>query len=197
MKQGSFRNTKPVFRKGAAVRIVRVLTSLFCMFLGVMAFAQTPAQPQVSVNAFSITAAPITLPGNAGSTLGGALTGVTLGVTNSFALRQTNFVSTDASVKGYFGGIDYVIPKFSTWLNNISPNLNGFDWKLEATGSVGASQISGNANSHWAFLAGGRLSYAIAGSSTYSLAVEIQDFNTPGLAHRNNLIVSVGPRITF
>lgn len=173
---------------------MRYLALLALLLMAVTCSAQTPT---VSVNPFSVTAAPIALPGNAGSTIGGALTGVTLGITSNFALRQTNFVSTDASIRGYFGGVDYVIPKFSSWLNNISPNLNGLNFRLEATGSAGATQIVGSTNSHVGFLFGGRLTYSVAGSKTYALALEIQDLNTPGLPHRNNLVVSVGPTLSW
>lgn len=179
-----------------------VITSLlyFC-FLSVVAAQETTPPPAPTVGTFSVAANAIALPGKNNSTLAAAMTGVTLQVTPNFNLRQTNFVSSGAETNAYFGGFDYTIPKFSKWLNDISPNLNGYDFKLQATASVGASRIANPTTNdviqHYAFLVGGRLQYAIKGSSTYSLVLELDDFNSPGLAKRNNLVVAAGPVIHF
>jgi hypothetical protein len=159
-----------------------------------VSFGQAPA-----IQPFSFTSSAVSLPG-ASSSLAGAETGATLQVTTNFAIRQTDFISSAATTNGYFGGVDYTIAPFSKWLNNISPTLNGYNFQLQVTGSAGISRITqanGSVVQHYASLFGGRLNYAIKGSSTYALVGEVQDLNSPGFPHRNNLVISLGPTIRF
>lgn len=177
-------------------------TFVFFLCSAGLSFAQTPApEPTPSpVSTFAISTSAISLPGH-NETLAGAETGVVLQVTPNVALRQTNFLSSGAQVNGYFGGVDYTIAKFSKFIDNKSPYLAGYNFKLQVTASAGASRIANPTTNdviqHWAFLAGGRLSYAPKGSQTFSLAIEVQDLNTPGLAKRNNLVVALGPSLHF
>jgi len=174
---------------------------LLCALLPAHAQATPPATPApaFSTQAFSFQANAIALPGGK-QTTAGALTGATLQITQNFDLRQTDFVATGSNISAFFGGVDYTIAPFSKWLDNISPNLDGYNFQLQATASMGVDRVtpagSTNIAEHYAFLAGGRLSYAIAGSNTWGLVADIEYAKLPGLAN-NTVIVSVGPTIHF
>jgi hypothetical protein len=158
-----------------------------------------PVAPTLSVNSWSVTGAAMNLPGGSG-TLAGTFTGIGMPITTNFSLTQTNFVAGDASFTGFYGGFGYRIAPFSKWLNDISPNLNGFQFNLRLVGSVGADRItstSGNVATHWSEHAGGVLTYAVAGSKTWNLAADVEYLNAPGAPHKNNLFVAIGPSITF
>jgi len=153
------------------------------------------------VSTFSTTLSAVNLPGSGGSTMAGTIAGLNLKITENFALRQTSLISSGAATNGFFGGGNYTLPVLSKKLNDISPNLNGYDFQFQVTGSVGALRVSdatGNVHSNWAALFGGRVNYAIKGSKTYGLAVEIQDlYASRALPHKNNLLVALGPTIRF
>ncbi len=159
--------------------------------------ATPPSSPTFPIQTFSATASAIALPGNR-ETTPGAITGFTLTVTQNFDLRNTNFVTTGANGTGYFGGVDYTIAPFSKWLNKISPNLDGYNFQLQATASAGVDRVTPLGTTgiaeHYSFLAGGRLNYAIAGSRNFGLGVDVEYAKLPGIAN-NTVIVSVGPTI--
>jgi len=176
----------------------------------------TPAEPApaFTTQSFSFQANAIALPGG-GSTTAGALTGVTLGITPNVSLRNTDFVASSGNATGYFGGVDYTVSAFSKWLNNISPNLNGYNFQFQLTASFGVDRIDSAAMTaserirrftttsttagtvqHYAWLAGGRLNYAVNGSQNFGLGVEIQYARLPGFAN-NTAIVSFGPNFHF
>ncbi len=158
-----------------------------------------PSTPTFAVQTFSASANALALPGNK-ETMAGTLTGFTVQITQNLYLRNTNFLAPGSNGSGYFGGVDYTITPFSKWLNNISPNLSGYNFQLQVTASAGVDRVtppgSANVAQHYAFLAGGRLNYAIAGSKTFGLGIEVQYAKLPGIAN-NTAIVSVGPTIHF
>ena len=168
-----------------------ILVALALLLTGT---ARAQSTPTFSTQTFAVNAGAISLPGNK-STTAGALTGMTMQVTPNFNLRQTDFVGASGSgLTAYFGGADYTIAPFSTWLNNISPNLNGYNFQLQVTGSAGVDSTS--TGEHYAFLGGGRLNYKIASSSTWGLAIDVEYAKLPGYKN-NTVIVAVGPTIHF
>lgn len=162
--------------------------------------AQTPT-PTPAIDTFSTTLSAVNLPGSAGGTMAGTLAGFNYKVTPDFALKQTNLISSGALTNGFYGGGDYTLSFLSRKLNNMSPTTNGYDFQFQLTGSVGAlrvSQPTGTVIQSWSALFGGRVNYAMKGSRTFSLALEVQDlYASKGLPHKNNLLVALGPAIHF
>lgn len=158
------------------------------------ASAQTPQPSAFPSSTYNFNLSPISLPGAARSVTG-AETDVKLKITQNFDLGETTLISADYSFIGGRG--DYVIPSFSRWLQRVSPTLNGYQFQLGATGSVGVvrSPISlGQQQSHWGQRAGMFLNYAVA--SNVGLGVEAQWCNFPGYAH-STYSVAFGPNFHF
>jgi hypothetical protein len=173
---------------------------LFLLVLGFCGYAEAQV-PTPAINTFSTTLSAVNLPGSNGGTMAGTLAGFNYQVTPDFALKQTNLISSGATTNGFFGGGDYTLPSLSKKLNNASASTNGYDFQFQLTGSVGAlraTQPSGAMTQSWAALFGGRVNYAMKGSKTFSIAVEVQDlYAASGLPHKNNLLVALGPAIHF
>ncbi len=188
--------------------MIRKLLTLFSFFVfGVLTLAQTPAPVPVAIQAttFSVTTSAISLPGNRQST-SGALVGVNIAVTPNLSFEQTDFTDADGMTSGFYGGVRYIVPKFSTWLDNASPNLSGYDFQLSLSAHFGIDHVvpvgeSGGqlaAQQHFSAMAGPRLSYAPKGSSTWSLAVDVRWLNLPRPGQRpNTWLVAAGPIIHF
>ena len=173
---------------------------LIALLFAFAVHAQTPAPtPAPVTSTWALSASAVNVPGY-GSSLAGAYTGVDLNITPNLSIEQTDLLTSAAQTNAYFGGVSYAIPAFSKWLDNKSPNLSGYDFLLAFHASAGASRVSdaaGNVKQHFAALFGGQLSYRIKGSTTWTLVGRIDDFNTPGVQHRNNLVITVGPTINF
>jgi hypothetical protein len=151
---------------------------------------QPSAFPETTV---SFGLSPITLPG-AKTSVAGAETDVFIKITPNFAIGETTLVSADYTFVGGRG--NYVIPQFSTWLNNHSPGLNGYQFQLGITGSLGVSrgQLGPNGISHWGERAGMFLNYSFNG--TTGLGIESQWCNFPGYAH-STYSIAFGPNFHF
>lgn len=177
--------------------IKRALFFCFLMLFASAAFAQTatttPTTPQVTPVSFTATA--IALPGG-GTTIAAAETGVLVNVTNNFSLRDKNVVGSNFQYFG--GGFNYYLPSLSTALNNISPTLDGLRFQFWITGSAGVDRVTQSSltNEHYAFTAGGGVSYALSASGTWTLGAEVEYAKFPGLAN-NTAIVKLGPSIHF
>jgi len=158
--------------------------------------ATTPAPsafPSTVVN-FNLT--PVTLPG-AKTSVAGAETDVKIKLTTNLAAGETTLIGSGFSFIG--GRSDYVIAPFSKWLNNVSPTLNGYQFQLGLTGSLGVTRspslISTDTNvSHWGERAGIFLNYATNG--TVGLGLEAQWCNFPGYAH-STYSLAFGPNFHF
>jgi hypothetical protein len=166
-----------------------------CLALSVCAIAQTPAPApsafQDTTVSFNLT--PISLPG-AKSTIGGAETDVLLPVSTNNVFGETTIV--DSGYEFFGGRYNRKIPAFSKWLNNVSPVLNGYQFELSLTASVGVVDLPGAvpAQHHWGERAGFNLNYSVNG--TVGLALEAQWNNFPGYAH-NAPSVAFGPNFHF
>lgn len=172
--------------------------SILAIFFILVAFgaAQTSttsssAFPSTSVT-FNLT--PVTLPG-AKTSLAGAETDAKLKVSTNLAIGETNLIGGDYAFIGERS--DYVIPQFSKWLQNTSPTLNGYQFQLGVTQSLGVirSPVSAGTNaSHWGERAGMFLNYAMNGNT--GLGFEAQWCNFPGYAH-STYSIAFGPNFHF
>lgn len=178
------------------MRKATYFSMLVAAMLGVGLFASAQAtQPSAfpsSTYNFNLT--PITLPG-AKTSVAGAETDVKLKITQNFGLGETTLISGNYSFIGGRG--DYVIPQFSKWLQNISPTLNGYQFQLGVTGSLGVvrSPIGfGVQQSHWGERAGMFLNYAV--SNNVGLGVEAQWTNFTGYAP-GAYSIAFGPNFHF
>lgn len=169
------------------------LALILLLILPVFAVAQdkTSAFPSTTVN-FNLT--PVTLPG-AKTSIAGAETDIKLNFTTNNVIGETTLIGADYSFIG--GRYDRIIPQFGNWLNNVSPTLNGFQWQLGVTGSLGVVRTPTGLNvtaSHWGERAGVFLNYSVNG--TFGLGVEAQWINLPGLEH-NGYSFAFGPNFHF
>ena len=157
--------------------------------------AQTPAPAPSASQTWTLTGMPIILPGNQ-STLVAAEAGVEFQVTPNFYFRDTNLVAANA--QGYYGGIKYTLPAFSTMIGNVSPAISATRLQLYITASAGIDHITTGAvaKAHYSFLAGGGFNYDVTGSGRWTLGAEVQYAKLPGLAN-NTAIVSFGPALHF
>lgn len=167
---------------------------LVSLLLVLPMFGQTTQPSAFPSTTYNFNLNQITLPG-AKTSLAGAETDVKLKITQNFSLGETSLISGDYSFIGGRG--DYVIPAFSRWLQNISPTLNGYQFQLGLTGSVGVVRTPvalGQSASHWGEGAGIFLNYAVSGN--VGLGFEGQWRNLPGYAH-TTYSVAFGPNFHF
>lgn len=169
--------------------------SILVLLFSTIAFTQTTPQPtafpSTTVN-FNLS--PIALPG-AKSSVTGAETDLKLKVTTNVSVGETTLVGGDYAFVG--GRSDYVIPSFSKWLQNHSPSLNGYQFQLGATASLGVVRAPvgvGVSQSHWGQRAGMFLNYSVNG--TTGIGFEAQWCNFPGYAH-NTYSIAFGPNFHF
>jgi hypothetical protein len=168
-----------------------MVIALLCV-LSIGAVAQTQATSAFPSTTYNFNLTPITLPG-VKTTASGAETDIKFHPTTNFDVGETTLLSTDYVFVGGRG--DYVIPQFSKWLNNISPSLNGYQFELGLTGSLGTVKAFGvSSSAHWGERAGIFLNYAVSG--TTGLGVEFQWNNFPGYAH-NVPSIAFGPNFHF
>lgn len=181
------------------------LNAIAMILLSAACWAQTsappvspqPVAPQPSAfpsSTYNFNLNQITLPG-AKTSLAGAESDIKIKITTNFSLGESSLISGDYTFIGGRG--DYVIPQFSKWLQNVSPTLNGYQFQLGLTGSVGVVRTPvglGVSQSHWAQRAGLFLNYAVSGN--VGLGLEGQWCNLPGYAH-TTYSVAFGPNFHF
>jgi hypothetical protein len=167
-------------------------TILAVLIATVQTFSQTPAPSAFPTTTYDFNLTPITLPGVKASA-SGAESDIKFHPTTNFSVGETTLISPDYVFIG--GRADYVIPAFSKWFNNISPTLNGYQFQLGLTGSLGVDKPFGVVpQSHWGERAGIFMNYAVSGST--GLALEVQWNNFPGYAH-NVPSIAFGPNFHF
>lgn len=162
--------------------------------LSLAAVAQTPQPSAFPSTTYNFNLTPITLPG-AKTSVAGAETDVKIGITTNFQVGETTLIAPEYSFIG--GRFDYTIPQFSKWLQNISPQLNGYQFQLGVTASAGVvrSPVAlGVSQSHWGERAGMFLNYAISGNT--GLGLEAQWCNLPGFQH-TTYSLAFGPNFHF
>ncbi len=120
----------------------------------------------------------------------------------SKGIESVNLVSSSATTNAYMAGYSdgHIGPLLSKALNNASPWLNGYNFRVRLHADVGSARITdatGNVRQHFSGLFGGQFDYAIKGSPTWSLAARVDDLFTKGLPHHNNLVIALGPVIHF
>lgn len=167
------------------------------LVLAVASFAQTAPVTPPATTAFPETSvtfnlAPITLPGLKAS-VAGAETDVLVAPSPSFQVGETSLASSSMIFEGGRG--QYVIKPISTWLQNHSPNLNGYQFQFGLTGSAGVVKpVGAGGTAHWGERAGVFVNYAVSGQ--WGLGVDAEWGNFPGVAH-NTWTLAVGPNLHF
>lgn len=168
--------------------------ALLAVLLALPLLGQTPQPTAFPSTTYNFNLTPITLPG-AKTSVAGAETDVKIKITPNFGLGETTLISGNYSFIGGRG--DYVIPSFSRWLQRVSPTLNGYQFQLGLTGSIGVVRTPvgvGQNQSHWGQRAGMFLNYAVTGN--VGLGVESQWTNLPGYAH-TTYSIAFGPNFHF
>jgi hypothetical protein len=173
-----------------------LMLPLLILALACAAFPQEPPAQSVT-NAFSLTLAPISLPGGK-QTVVGTDSGLTFSPTTNFDLREDNILAPGQNFQGFFGGINYRLPFLQTKLQNTSPTVNGYRFQFYVTASAGIDRITGPSSTtqHYAFMAGGGVNYDLTGSGTWTMGGEVRYAKFPGL-NNNTVVVAVGPAVHF
>jgi hypothetical protein len=171
------------------------LSLLAALLLVASAFAQTAPTPTTGAfpeTTVTLNLTPIVLPGLSNSQ-GGAETDIMIAPSNAFAIGESTLVSSSMVFTGGRG--NYIIKPLSTWLQNHSPNLNGYQFQFGLTGSLGVVKpISSPGTAHWGERAGVFLNYAINGQ--WGTGFEAQWGNFPGIQH-NTWTLAFGPNFHF
>jgi hypothetical protein len=140
----------------------------------------------------SLSLTPMTLPGVKGS-IAGAETDVMVKPSNTFSVGETTLVNSAMIFVGGRG--EYVIAPISTYIQNHSPNLNGYQFQFGLTGSAGVVKpVSSVGAPHWGERAGVFMNYAING--TWGAGIDAEWGNFPGTVH-NTWTLAFGPSIHF
>lgn len=175
---------------------MKILIAILAMTIAVSAQKAAPhtaanpsAFPETSV---SINLAPINLPGLKTS-VAGVETDVMIAPSEYLSLGETTIVSPSMVFTG--GRYNYQVEAVSSWIQNHSPNLNGYQFQFYLTGSAGVVKPVGSTGTgHWGERAGIGLNYAISG--TWGTAFEAQWGNFPGVAH-TTWTLAFGPNVHF
>jgi hypothetical protein len=146
------------------VLIAAILASAVCFGQQQSAFIDTT---------YSFGLTPVTLPG-VGTTVAGAESDILVSLTPNNDVGPTTLISNDTFVGGRY---DRVIPQVATWLQNHTA-LTGYNYQFGVTSSLGI--VKGAAN-HWGERAGFFLRWAPSGSTSFSLAFEVQANHLPGI----------------
>jgi len=171
------------------IKYVIVSLILIGVMLGQSTPPNTSAFPSTTV---SFNLSPITLPG-VKSTVAGAETDVLLTPSNSFQVGETTLTSSSMIFVGGRG--NYVIKSVSDFIQNHSPNLNGYQFQFGFTGSVGVVKPVGVVgNPHWGERGGVFLNYAVNGQ--WGMGVDAEWGNFPGVQH-NTWTFAFGPNFHF
>jgi len=163
---------------------VVLLLSLFTNF----AYTQNAQNPIFSTTTFTVTAAPISLPG-VEQTLSGAQTDIMLNVTDNNAIGQTTFITTPGTFIG--GRYDRHFPSVQNYLDKL-PSLNGYQFQVYATASFGV--VKANSENHWGERAGFGIRYG--NNNVWGVGLEVMANNLPGISHWAPSI-AFGPNFHF
>ena len=183
------------------MRLTSLVLAIAALAIGVAAqTTPAPAPTNPFANTFNLTVTPIVLPGNQ-QTVAGAMIGGTFNLTPNVALRETNLLAPGNNFSGYYGGVNYNIPKLANAINNASTTINGFNLMPYVTASAGVGRVtpsSGPTQSHYSAMGGAGLAYAPAGSKTFQLSlIEVQGLRAPGLHSGWTVVVSSGVKLSF
>jgi len=135
------------------------------------------AQPQSAFaeTTYTFNLTPITLP-RTGTTLAGAETDMLVSITTNNALGATTLISSSPFVGGRY---ERAIPSIANYLQNHTA-LTGYNFQAGLTASAG---VVNSGKEFWGERAGIFLKYAPAGSTSFSVAIDAEWNNFPGIAH--------------
>lgn len=168
------------------------------LFAVLLCLASTAVHAQ-DYSTFSMTASALALPGNH-QTVTGAVSGITFSPTPNLDLREDNITPATPGSLAFLGGFSYHLPAISTKINNASPNLNGYNFDVYLTASLGETRITdaaGNTASHYAGLAGVGMRYKLSSGGAWSMGFEARAARLPGMASGWTAVISLGPQLRF
>lgn len=174
----------------------RVIAVMILFVLAIGCFAQNAPIP---TKTFSFNAAPISLPGGRG-TFVGTDAGVEFNPTQNFALAETNVVSSDAKLSFYGGGAEYNFAVLSKYINNHTPIISGFRFRIGARAFLGAARVkdaAGNVAQHYGAIAQGTFKYSLDAGGTWQMGANIGAARFPEYARGWIPVVELGPSFHF
>lgn len=144
------------------------------------AFGQAAAPaptPVFSDTTVTLNLTPLTFPGSRAASLSGIETDILWNPTPNNAIGPTTLVGSSFSFVG--ARYNRVIPQFGKLINELSPNINGYQLQLYLTASAGAVRSSQTpASGLWGQRAGVGVNYGI--NSTWGIGFEAQANHFPG-----------------
>ena len=172
---------------------MKTLFTVLILAFSIASFAQTtPAPSAFPETTVTFNLSPVSLPG-VKSTIGGAETDVLIAPSPEFQLGETTLTGSSLLFVGGRG--QYTIKPISTWLQNHSPNLNGYQFQFGVTSSLGVVKpIGQTGTAHWGERAGAFVNYAINGQ--WGMGVDAEWGNFPGVQH-NTWTLAFGPDFHF
>jgi hypothetical protein len=183
----------PVGTATRTMMLMTLLMALLCVPVTVLAQVSpiTPpsAFPETTV---TLNLSPITLPGLT-NTVAGAETDVLISPSPNLSFGESTLASSSMIFAG--GRANYVIMPVSTWIQNNSPNLNGYQFQFYVTASLGVVKPVGvSGNPHWGERSGVGLNYAINGQ--WGAGFDAEWGNFVGV-QRNTWTLAFGPNFHF
>ena len=166
------------------------------VLVSAVAFGQNAPIP---TKTFSFNAAPISLPGARG-TFVGTDAGVEFTPTQNFGLGETNVLSSDGRMNFFGGGASYSFPVLSKYINNKTPQISGFRFRLGVRSFVGIDRVkdaSGVVEQHWSAIAQGTFAYSIDSGGTWQMGANVGAARFPGYSKGWTPVVELGPQFHF
>lgn len=169
-----------------------IFTIALIFVLSLVCFGQTPPVPVFAETTFNFNLAPIAVPGG-NSTLSATEADVMMKITDKDQIGSTNLLNQDMVFIG--GRYNRLLPGVSTWFNNHSALINGYQFQFGLTASLGSVRTSNSPKGGWwGERAGVFANYGI--NDTWGIGIEVQWNNFPGVA-RHVPSIALGPSFHF
>jgi hypothetical protein len=160
-------------------------------------FAQNAPIP---TKTFSFNAAPISLPGARG-TFVGTDAGVEFTPTQNFGIGETNILSSDGKMSFFGGGASYNVAVLSKYINNKTPIISGFRFRIGARAFVGVDRVKDPVSAvvaqHWGAVAQGTLNYSMDSGGTWQMGANVGAARFPGYSKGWSPVIELGPSFHF
>jgi hypothetical protein len=166
------------------------------VLVSAVAFGQNAPIP---TKTFSFNANAISLPGDRG-TFVGTDAGLEFTPTQNFALGETNILSSDGRVNFFGGGAAYSFPILSKYINDKTPTISGFRFRLGLRAFVGVDRVkdaTGSVAQHWGEVAQATFAYSLNSGGTWNMGANVGVARFPGYAKGVTPIVELGPAFRF
>lgn len=167
------------------MRSLRLLGFFLVLFFVTLPCYGQVATPAPASQVFNVTSMAASLPGNK-STVVANISEASFAVHPYLDLKASSLMfasNTGAAVDGAWGGGGNInIPAFSSWLNNTSPTINGFQLKLTLPFSLLDEKVTdslGNVKYHLGGTFGIRPYYSLDKGQNYKLAGGVEYSTLP------------------